>query len=365
MAEQEATTKLTEEAVEAVEQEVKEEKKEEFNPSSFLSDDIEPITEETKEESTTKVEASKEETKEEINEEESSDDIFNWESIEVPEEKEEEKVEDNWDLDEEEKKELEEEPKQEVKEEDWDKEETPVEAKKEEPTQDWAKISKELGVEIKSIDDIVEAYKNKPTETVEIDEKSKSVVGKLSNYLKLEDFDLVLADLKAQGMEEEKAQELTERLEDSGLLARDALKIRRDLKTAVAKATKEGKQKKEQELAQSQKAMEENRNLLQKHLKDTEMIYGVKPSTSDKKKLYRYIVSGKFYNDAFGKHDNVVNAAFLYLNANKILKIAESSGFESGKSKIVDSITNVDLQGKNRADFKVKSSGFDAKAFMK
>ena len=135
----------------------------------------------------------------------------------------------DWSLEEEEEEQQAEEDKE--SDDDWDSEE--VVDKKEDkaseeeqaPGLNWDNVAEELGLEGASKEDIINAIKskNEPLQT-------NDTVSKYEGYLNLSDRELLAADMKGSGMDEYDADESLDRMEDSGVLKHEALKIRKQIK---------------------------------------------------------------------------------------------------------------------------------------
>ena len=112
---------------------------------------------------------------------------------------------------------------------DWDVEIT--EQPKEEKTDiDWKAVAKTLGLdENTSVDEIKQ--KLQPREEVEekevVEPQMNDNATRLNEFLKLSDKELLAEEMKADGMAEDKIEEALDKMEDSGLLIREAHRNRR------------------------------------------------------------------------------------------------------------------------------------------
>ena len=107
----------------------------------------------------------------------------------------------------------------------------------------------------------------------------------------MSDKEIVLADLKASGMEEDEAKDTLVRIEDSGLLKREATSARKQINDYVSNET-DRLRKIEKERATKQKQQDlETKTSLQNYLKEKEDFFGGKINTTEKKDLYKYIKS--------------------------------------------------------------------------
>lgn len=334
---------------ETISEEVKE-----FNPEAFagldnLVEQVGQVDEQksTEEEPTALVEETETETEttEEVTQEveEDDDSDFDW-GIEEPEEEakaEVEEVEDDWDF----------EDKPEAKEE-----------TKEETTEtnevNWDAVAEQLGLEGASKEDIIKALnsKNEP-------EASNDTTEKYEGYLKLTDRELLSADMKATGMDEYDVDESLDRMEDSGMLKHEALKIRKQLRNAIRNEKASIQNRQETEAQEKAKAQEQARKDLQTELKGFKNYLGGKVTVQQRKDLYKYITTGNFNEDIYKSHANVAEAAFLWKNRKQIQKMLRSQGFEDGKGSVLDNLSNRGGRGNSKPK-RNTGSGFDPSAFM-
>ena len=326
----------------------------EFNPEAFAGLDnlVEQVgqveeQESTKEEPTALVEETEttSETTEEISQEveEDDDSDFDW-GVEDSEEQ------------------TEPEAKEET-EEDWDFEEKPeaTEETTEETAEsnevNWDAVAEQLGLEGASKEDIVKALNSKNEPEVKND-----TITKYEGYLQLTDRELLSADMKATGMDEYDVDDSLDRMEDSGMLKHEALKIRKQLRNAIRSERAAVKQKEESAAQEKIQAQESARKELQAYLKGFNNYLGGKVTVEQRKDLYKYITTGNFNEDIYKSHANVAEAAFLWKNRKQIQKMLRSQGFEDGKGSVLDNLTNKGGRGNSKP--KRKTSGFDASAFM-
>ena len=190
----------------------------EFNPEAFAGLDnlVEKVghvneQESTEEEPTALVEQTETETEttenviEKVEEDDDSD--FDWgveDSEEQSEPETEEETEDDWDF--EEKPQATEETTEET-----------IESNE----VNWDAVAEQLGLEGASKEDIVKALNSKNEPEVKND-----TITKYEGYLQLTDRELMAADMKATGMDEYDVDDSLDRMEDSGMLKHEALKIR-------------------------------------------------------------------------------------------------------------------------------------------
>jgi len=339
-----AESKLVEEVVEEVATETTEstEAKDEFNPLAFVSDTYGEL--DSKKETTD----NEEETVEVKSEEEKS-------------EEEEKEQEEGWSWDKEEKEE-----KEEGEDYNWNEDEVKEESSTTDETLTWSKVGQELGIEITSRDDFVNAL-NSYAEQLQNTQQPQPVnnqVAELRAYLNYNDRDLVSEELKADGIEESEIEESLDKLEDSGMLKMKAKSIRRTINNAVDKQTEQHKNQSAQEQQQRKVEAEKAKKELQSTIKNMNEFMGGKVTKKQKEEVYRYATSDMM-QEIYANHANVADVAMFMLYRKQIEKILRSQGLEDGKAAIMDSIVSPSLNsGKSKSNFKVKSGKFDPKAFM-
>jgi len=310
-----------------------------FDPLAFASDQMmEQFQGKYNEEAAEKVEnAQSEETEE-------STDGFSWDSIET---------------------EQKEQPQQVQEDEDWDVDPQPEAAKEAKSVQetgelDWSKFAKELGIQGASKEDIIKAL-NSPF----VDQPNNEAIGRMNQYLNMNDRELIGAEMKTDGMEDFEIEEAIDKMEDSGVMKREAYRIRRQLKQAIEQEkTKFYKQKQEEEMSAKEKVAR-NKKELQGHLKSLDTFMGGRVTKGQAQEAYKYITSGKMAEDIWNSHDNASEVAMFMLFKDKFAKILRNQGLEDGKASILNDITSPSLSSKSRPKTSVKKSGFDPAAFMR
>lgn len=255
---------------------------------------------------------------------------------------------------------------EEEKEDDWDFDNATVTDAKEETEEEttetnevnWDAVAEQLGLEGASKEDIVKALsaKNEP-------EVKNDTITKYEGYLQLTDRELLGADMKATGMDEYDVDDSLDRMEDSGMLKHEALKIRKQLRNAIRSERTTVKQKEETATQEKSQAQEQARKDLQTELKGFKNYLGGKVTVEQRKDLYKYITTGNFNEDIYKTHANVAEAAFLWKNRKQIQKMLRSQGFEDGKGSVLDNLSNRGGRGNSKPK-RNTGSGFDASAFM-
>lgn len=334
---QETTT--TETPVEATEEKT-------FDPLAFASDQLmEQFQGKYNEEA-----ADKADEIEESIEETGDEEGFAWDNIEVdqPEQEEGEVIEEV--------------------DEDWDAEPTVAETQLAEEGEsieetgelDWQAFADELGIKGATKEDIIQAL-NSPF----VEKPENETINKLNEYLGYSDRELIAAEMKVDGMEDFEIEEALDKMEDSGVMKREAYRIRRQLNNAIEQEkTKFFKEKQQEELSNKEK-VSRNKKELQGHLKDMKQFMGGAVTKKQAQDAYKYITSGKMAEDIWSSHDNASEVAMFMLFKDKFAKILRSQGLEDGKAKILNEITSPSLSGKTRPRTNVKKGGFDPAAFIR
>ena len=324
----------------------------EFNPEAFagldnLVEKVGQVESDEKEEKPTNLldENSEEVENSTVEDDDQEESDFDW-SLEE-EEEEEQQVEEDKESDD-----------------DWDSEEV-VDKKEDEATKEeqdsglnWDNVAEELGLEGASKEDIINAIKskNEPLQT-------NDTISKYEGYLNLSDRELLAADMKGSGMDEYDADESLDRMEDSGVLKHEALKIRKQLNNAIRNERVSIKQKEESATQEKSQAQEQARKDLQAELKGFKNYLGGKVTVEQRKDLYKYITTGNFNEDIYKSHANVAEAAFLWKNRKQLQKMLRSQGFEDGKGSVLDNLSNRGGRGNSKPK-RNTGTGFDASAFM-
>ena len=338
-------TKTGEDLIEKVEQDVaeatEETKESGFDPKAFMSEGVEEADVKESEEN-------KEEIKdaEDNSEPAEKDGDFTWDSVETDEKEEstEKEEEDDWDAT----------PDAESKEDTKEKED-------EQAPYDWETLATEVGVKAKSEEEFKSAVKEMLSKPAPVND----TITQLQDFLKMGDRKLVESDLEASGLEKSEIKDTVDRMQDSGLLKREALVLRKNLQNYIANERDRLRKIEKERVAKEEKANLDSRQALQKYIKGKEDFFGGKIKNTEKKELYNYITSGEFSEELYSTHANVADAAFLWKYKDKIFKMLRGQGMEKGKAAVINKITNPNLGRKSQqVDMKPKS-GFDPVEFMK
>jgi hypothetical protein len=333
-------SKLVDEVVETTEST---EAKGDFNPLAFASDvygESEKKEEKTEEQEEVKEGVEATESTEEKSEEEEQEDGWAWDTKE--EEKKSQEEEYNWD----------------------GAEEKSEEAPTKEEVLTWAKVGKELGIEINSKDEFMKVLNDYALQLQGQQAPVNNQLVELRSYLNFSDRDLVAEELKADGIEDSEIEESLDKLEDSGMMKMKAKSIRRVINNAIDQQTTQAKQQAQQTEQQRKQQAENAKKELKNQIKNMNEFMGGKVTKKQKEEVYRY-ATGDMMKEIYADHANVADVAMFMLYRKQIEKILRSQGLEDGKAAIMDSIVSPNLNsGKSKSNFKVKSGKFDPKAFM-
>jgi hypothetical protein len=333
-------SKLVDEVVETTEST---EAKGDFNPLAFASDvygESEKKEEKTEEQEEVKEGVEATESTEEKSEEEEQEDGWAWDTKEVEEKSQEEEY--NWD----------------------GAEEKSEEAPTKEEVLTWAKVGKELGIEINSKDEFMKVLNDYASQLQGQQAPVNNQLVELRSYLNFSDRDLVAEELKADGIEDSEIEESLDKLEDSGMMKMKAKSIRRVINNAIDQQTTQAKQQAQQTEQQRKQQAENAKKELKNQIKNMNEFMGGKVTKKQKEEVYRY-ATGDMMKEIYADHANVADVAMFMLYRKQIEKILRSQGLEDGKAAIMDSIVSPNLNsGKSKSNFKVKSGKFDPKAFM-
>ena len=334
-------SKLVDEVVETTESK---EVKPEFNPLAFNAEDGNYGEKEEKEDTIEAVSETKEESPEDVEtneEEEEQEEGWAWDSKNTETASKEEE-EYNW--------------------------ETTEEKIEDEPTKEesltWAKVGKELGLEINSKEEFVNTLNSYAKQAETQGAPANNQVTELRGYLNYNDRDLVSEELKADGIEVSEIEESLDKLEDSGMLKMKAKSIRRTINNAIDQQTDLAKNKAAEEESNKKEGAKQAKEKLKNEIKDMKEFMGGKVTKKQKEEVYRY-ATNNMMKDIYASHANVADVAMFMLYRKQIEKILRSQGLEDGKAAIMDSIVSPNLNnGKSKSNFKVKSGKFDPSAFM-
>ncbi len=233
------------------------------------------------------------------------------------------------------------------------KEEVPAET-------NWGEIAEELGLAGDSKEEILESLKQLSSDKPQV---SNDKISKYEGFLEMTDRELLSADMKATGMDEFDIDDAIDRMEDSGMLKHESLKIRKQLRTAINGERSAEESKASEAKAATERSQKQAKAELQKHLKGFDSYMGGKVTTEQRKDLYKYITAGDFNKEVYESHANVAEAAFLWKNRKTLSKLLRNQGFEEGKANVLDNLSNRGGRGNSKPKYKA-GSGFDAGSFL-
>ena len=225
----------------------------------------------------------------------------------------------------------------------------------------WESLAGEIGVKAKD----EKSFKIAVKQMLDNPPPVSDTITQLQDFIKLGDRRLVEKDLEASGMEKDEIKDTVDRMQDSGLLKREAVVLRKNLQNYIVNERDRLRKIEKQRVAEKEKANLDNRQALQGYIKEKNDFFGGKIKKSEKKELYNYITSGEFAEELYSTHANDADAAFLWKYKDKIFKMLRGQGMEKGKAAVINKITNPNLGRKSQhVDSKVKS-GFDPAEFIK
>lgn len=330
--------------------------KDEFNPLAFS--EVLPLGE-VPEEKRKELEADNEEEAEEEkssddntkdSEEDENEDEFSWDSVEVEEdgEKETKEEDENWDEELVEKN---------------DEEKSEVESNGE---LNWSAFSTELGLEAANKDEFLQELQRVMNSYSEqkIQSSAPSSTGEqINRYLGMSSRDLVAEELKMDGIDESEIEEQLDKMDENGLLKREAARIKRQLKNALTQEKTNTKHRAEEESKQRSTQVKTARDSLQKHFKGMNEFMGGKVTKSMAQRAYKFAIND-LQEKLWSSHDMVADVSLFMLYKDKIKKILRTQGMEDGKASILNKITQPNLGTKGKTNYKPKSKEFDPSAFV-
>jgi len=230
---------------------------------------------------------------------------------------------------------------------------------------DWDKIAKELGIEGASKEEIrqtLKAFGKK--EDSKPEEVTSPEIDTLENYLSYSNKELVIEELKADGLSQSEIDDTVDKMLRNGLITIKGREIKRTIKKAIeSQKLQLSKNMTETKAAQEAK-ISEARKGLQTHLKDMERFMGGKVTKKQKEEVYRFATKD-MAKEIWASHANVADVAMFLLYKDQIKDILRSQGRNEGSKSLMDKIQSPSLNsGKNRNPYQPKGKGFDPSAFM-
>lgn len=233
---------------------------------------------------------------------------------------------------------------------------------------DWGKVAKQLGMPDASKEEIRQTMKAMNSKGTEEETQEKEItspeISTLQNYLDYSNKDLVIEELKADGLTQSEIDDTVDKMQRNGLISIKGREIKRNIKGAIRQAKENLAASQEQSVAEKNKKISEAREGLQSHLKEMERFMGGKVTKKQKEEVYRFATKD-MANELWKSHANVADVAMFLLYKDQIKDILRSQGRNEGSKSLMDSIQSPNLNnGKSRNPYQPKGDAFDPKAFM-
>ena len=230
----------------------------------------------------------------------------------------------------------------------------------------WDLVSKQLGMEGASKDEIREslnALKNKQEEP-QPEEVSNEQIRTLETYLSFSNKDLVIEELKADGLTDDEIDDTVDKMMKNGMIALKGREIKRTIKNAIKQQRQDLVRETKQTKEEQNRRVQEARKGLQKQFKNMDRFMGGKITKQQKEEAYRFAVNS-MSKELWSDHANVADVAMFMLYKDQIKDILRSQGRNEGSKSLMDKIQSPSLNtGRSRNTYQPKSKGFDPKAFM-
>ena len=227
---------------------------------------------------------------------------------------------------------------------------------------DWKKVSNQLGLEGASKDEIRSALNAMKGNEPEL--PSSPQIETLENYLTYSNKELVIEELKADGLSDDEVDDTIDKMQRNGMIAIKGREIKRTIKNAVKQQKNALYSQRQENVAQKDKIVREAREGLQGHLKDMDRFMGGKVTKKQKEEVYRFATKD-MANELWSSHANVADVAMFLLYKDQIKDILRSQGRNEGSKSLMDKIQSPSLNnGKSRNPYQPKGKAFDPKTFM-
>ena len=230
---------------------------------------------------------------------------------------------------------------------------------------DWDKVAKELGIEGASKGEIkstLNAMNNKEDNTNNV--VTSPEIKTLESYLDYSNKELVMEELKADGLTQHEIDDTIDKMQRNGLITIKGREIKRAIKNAVKQQKENLQTNQSQEIEQRNKKISDARSGLQSHLKDMDRFMGGKVTKKQKEEVYRFATKD-MANELWKSHANVADVAMFLLYKDQIKDILRSQGRNEGSKSLMDKIQSPSLSsGKSRNPYQPKGNAFDPKTFM-
>ena len=230
---------------------------------------------------------------------------------------------------------------------------------------DWDKVAKELGIEGASKGEIkstLNAMNNKEDKTNNV--VTSPEIKTLESYLDYSNKELVMEELKADGLTQHEIDDTIDKMQRNGLITIKGREIKRAIKNAVKQQKQNLQINQSQEIEQRNNRISDARSGLQSHLKDMDRFMGGKVTKKQKEEVYRFATKD-MANELWKSHANVADVAMFLLYKDQIKDILRSQGRNEGSKSLMDKIQSPSLSsGKSRNPYQPKGNAFDPKTFM-
>ena len=230
----------------------------------------------------------------------------------------------------------------------------------------WDLVSKQLGMEGASKDEIRESLNalNNKQEEPQTEEVSNEQIRTLETYLSFSNKDLVIEELKADGLTDDEIDDTVDKMMKNGMIALKGREIKRTIKNAIKQQRQDLVRETKQTKEEQNRRVQEARKGLQKQFKNMDRFMGGKITKQQKEEAYRFAVNS-MSKELWSDHANVADVAMFMLYKDQIKDILRSQGRNEGSKSLMDKIQSPSLNtGRSRNTYQPKSKGFDPKAFM-
>lgn len=259
-------------------------------------------------------------------------------------------------------------------------EETPDDAKGITP-EAYTILATEIGIEAKDKQDFVTKVKESLKQVEDLKKeltivKSSFEVGetaaRIDSMIALPNEDLMRAELKAMGLNDEQVEKSFAELEETGQIDAYAAKVRIDLRASRAKFLNDAVTNKVQKEASEKEANDKFVNNVKEAMSKTEALFGTKigktkeESERIKNMAFEKYASGQFFNDLVGSPEKLSKMILWATLESRIEEKLENKGANRERRRIlIDQMGNPSRPSNNGiVNTDAKVDGFDPKAFL-
>lgn len=198
----------------------------------------------------------------------------------------------------------------------------------------------------------------------------------LQNLKRIDNTELVKKDLKAQGFSDEDINLQLEVWEGNGTMRLEANKVRNKIDSMIRREQYDIEQSQKQSVERERQDDVNRRQALKEHIDGVEQMFGMNISKDPanyqnvRDDHYKYISDGQFAQEIGQDMESLSQAAWLWKNREVILKAMKSSGRNTGRKEILDSMSNVAPNTSSSTSNTLppnpddNSEAFDPKKFM-